>query len=391
MKRIFLGIFCSFLLIGCWSSHELDNTVFINTVGFDKSDNQLRIAFEIIKPGAIDESNGSNDSQESGKHIVLGEDSETLLEGAYEIIKYTKRRPDFGHTKTWIISEKLARENLVDPLDFIRRNQMLRLNSHVFITKDDPIDILNTPTLYENIAASELSSALNQTKYISEYAPITIREFFKLLESPIPNAYIPIIHLDKVNNQEITSIDGTAIIKDDRMVGALNKKETVGLNLLLNHVKGGSIQVNLNNKDRVSLEILNSKTKTTPKLNGNKLNVTIQTQLEGLLADNMTSHKVDEHFLKEIEVHLSKHIKETIHSTLNKLQNELNVDVTKIGLETYRKYTKHWQEIVSKWDEIFANANISIEVDTNVIHKGLINDRIRHHTPSQRNPYLFWK
>src|SRR5699024_2919949 len=136
-------------------------------------------------------------------------------------------------------------------LGIIRIDNMLLLNSHIFITKDDPTDILNTPTMYEHLVASELSSSLNQTKYVAEYAPITMREFYKLMEGPIQNAYIPMLYLEEVNKQKITALDGVAVIKKDRMVGELDRIETAGLNILLNHVKGGNMQVNLNDEEKV--------------------------------------------------------------------------------------------------------------------------------------------
>src|SRR5699024_6946234 len=157
----------------------------------------------------------------------------------------------------------------------------------------------------------------------------------KLIEGPVPNAYIPIIYLDENNKEELTVIDGTAVIKKDRMVGELDKLETAGLNLLLNNVKGGSIQVNLDDAEdeKVSIEI----------------------------------------------------------SKLKKLQQEYQTDITKIGTETYKKYPKEWHRIHSDWDEIFANANVTIDVQTNITHQGLINRDIEHHEKPYNNPYRFFK
>src|SRR5699024_8326903 len=193
------------------------------------------------KPGGNEGSEqelGQSEGKGSGDHIVIEETTDTLLEGARESIKYTKRRLDFGHTEAWFISEELARDGFVRSLDVIRRDQMLRLYSHLLITSNNTREILNTPTLYEHLVATELASSLEQTKYIAEYAPITIREFYKSLEGPLSSAYIPIIYLDEVNKQQITAINGTAVINNNRMVGKLNKLETAGLNMLLNNIHG---------------------------------------------------------------------------------------------------------------------------------------------------------
>lgn len=395
MKRaLFVTIIASMLLTGCWSNQELNNTALVHGVGLDKIDDKIHASFEIIKPGgSSQEGDQSVTSIDSGEHIVLEETTETLLEGARELIKYTKRRLDFGHTEAWIIGENLAKDDFIKTLDIVRRDQMLRLNSHIFITKDNPTDILSTPTLYKSLVASELVSSLAQTKFIAEYAPITLRELYKLMEGPVPNAYIPIIYLDENNKQELTVIDGTAVIKKDRMVGELDKIETAGLNLLLNHVKGGSIQVHLDDAEdeKVSIEISKLKTKTTPTWTKDQLDVTIETKIKGKLGDNMTSNKIDESFFKEIEKKISEHTKESIRSTLNKLQHEYQTDITKIGPETYKKYPKEWHRIHSDWDEIFANANVTIDVQTNITHQGLINKDMEYHEKPHNNPYRFFK
>ena len=390
-----IGIVFTFLLLsfltGCWSNQELNHSTLVHGVGFDTKDDQLRIALEIVQPSSNGSGSEDVESQGSGEHIILEEDTDTLLEGARELIKYTKRRLDFGHTKVWIITEDLAKEDFISTLGLIRRDQMLRLNSHIFITKDNPTDILNTPTMYEHLVASELDSSLNQTQYVAEYAPITMREFYKLIEGPIPNAYIPMLYLEEVNKQKVTALDGVAVIKKDRMVGELDRTETAGLNILLNHVKGGNIQVNLNDEEKISLEIATLKTKLNPTLNGSKVDVAIQVEMEGTLADNMTPRKINESFLKEIETALEEKIEATTLATLNTLQEDLQTDITNIGLKTYRKYPRQWKKISSKWDEIFAGAEVSIEVDTNVLHQGLINESVNRHKTPHNNPYRFSK
>lgn len=394
MKRMILVIFSLWLLTGCWSNREINDTSIVHGVGFDKSDDKTHFIFEIIKPGGeSSEQGGGSQSSDQGnaqQTIILEETRDTFLAAARKSIKFTKRRLDFGHTKTWIISEDLAKENFIRILDPIRRDQMFRLNSHIFITTDNPTDILNTPTFYEELVSLELASSLNQTKYVTDFAPITMREFYRLLEGPLLSAYIPIIYLTEMSNEKITAIDGTAVINKDRMVGKLDSLETAGLNILLNNINGGSIQVILGEDKKVSLEISNLKTKTIPKLVGNQLEVSIETKFDGTLADNLTSNTINETFYKEIEKSVSKEVNHVVRSTLNKLQ-ELKTDITDIGPKTHRKYPKQWQSIREEWHDIFANANVSIDVDTNVTHQGLINESIDLYNKPHNNPYRFSK
>lgn len=388
-KLFFIFTLIPICLTGCWSNQELNNTALVHGVGIDKKDDQLLVGLEIVKPGGGEEGNQEVTSVESGEHIVLEEMTDTLLEGSRKFIKYTKRRLDFGHTEAWIIGETLAKEGFLQPLDIIRRDQMIRLNSHLFITNNQPTDILNTPTLYKHLVSSELASSMTQTKYIAEYAPITLREFYKLIEGPVPNAYIPIIYLDENNEEEITAIDGTAVIKRDRMIGHLNNLETAGLNILLNNVKGGSIQVTWDKDEKASIEISSLKTKTIPKLTNNELDVTITVEIVGTLGDNMTANQIHKRFFNKVEKEVSNHTREAMQATLDKLQKQYKTDITNIGLETYRTYTKEWQQLQSDWDTIFASANVTMDIQTTITHQGLINENINPHKKPFNNPYQF--
>lgn len=396
MKRLAL-ILISVLacLTGCWNNQELDDVVLVQGVGMSLNDekNKLKLAVEIVKPsGQSGQSTEQSGGQGSGQQIVLEHEAETYLEAARELIAFAKRRLHFEHTRVFIIHDELAKqEDFARALDTIRRDRMLRLNSYFFVSEEDPSEILSTPTLYESLTSNELVSALDQTKYITEYSPIMVREYFKKVEGPIPNAYIPMIKTQNNGNQVITHLQGTAVIHDGKMVGKLTEGESHGLNFLLDQVKGGSISNTGDEKDRASLEIKSAKTETKPYLNGQQLKVDIETTLEGTLADNMTPHDVDEAFFEKLEKKISEQVKREMRGTLNTLQ-ELKTDITNIGIRTYQKYPEQWHKIHADWDDIFANAEITINVDTKYIHEGLLNKSVeRHHKRPSNNPYLFWK
>lgn len=385
MIRISFCILILFLLTGCWNNQELDSSALVHGIGLDKGSNgKLKLSTEIIKPGET-----SGQGAPAGESIVLEGEAESLIEGAREAIRDVKRRLFFDHNRLWVISEELAKEDFIGYLDSSRRDQMFRMNSHIFVTKGDPTEILETPTLYQDLSSTEIVSALDQTIYISGYTPVKLYDFFKLIEGPISNAYIPIIKIKEVNEQTITSLDGTAVINDGKMVGQLKDEETVGLNILLNQATGGYAEVNVNG-DKISIEINDSNTELTPTLDGEKLTAHIKLTIDSTLADNTSKDQVNEKWLNQVEEAVNEKAERQIRSTLDKLQQELKTDITGIGIETYRKYPKKWQDIQDRWDDIFAEAEITMEVDTVINHQGLINKSMeRHEERPQNNPYKF--
>lgn len=374
-------------LSGCWSSIELDETALVHGIGLSKDEDKLLVSMEFIKPGDM-----GSEGASSAESLVLEQEAETLIEASREMIRKVKRRPSFEHNQMWVISEDLARDDsFVEYLDSSRRDEMFRINSNIFISKEEPINILNTSTLYNELSSVEIISALRQEVFIAGFTVVKMYEFFKQMEGPIPNAYIPMIRTSEENQQTITELDGTAVIKEGKMVGELTDHETNGLNVLNNQAKGGYLQVDANG-GKVSLEVQTSNTTIDPVLKGNELEANIQVEIVATLADNHTHATINKKWLNDLEEKASELTREHITMVLDKLQNELQTDITGIGMETYRKYPNEWKHVKGNWDAIFAAADVNLDINTEIHHQGLNNKNVKDpHERPYNNPYKFNK
>ncbi|RKQ34260.1 Ger(x)C family spore germination protein [Oceanobacillus halophilus] len=377
-------LFCLCILTGCWNNEELDESALVHGLGINKAEDSLHFSMEIIKP-----SKESSEGSASGENIIIEKEADTLIEAVRESIRDVKRRLHFDHNQLWVIGEKLAKDDMIGYLDLSRRDQMFRLNSYLFITEENPVDILETPTLYDDLSSTEIVSALEQTKHISGYTSVKMYDFFKAMEGPIPNAYIPIIQTTEENNQPITSLNGTAVINDGKMVGKLTNHETNGLNVLFNKASGGYSQLTMNG-NKISIEINDSETTIEPVLKGNHLKAHIEVKILSTLADNTSKDTINKEWINQVEKKASDQIENHIHMTLDKLQQELKTDISGIGIETYRKYPQQWHHVQDNWDDVFSKADITVDVDTVVQHQGLINKSLeRHRDKHHNNPYKF--
>lgn len=389
MKRTITVLLASIVLLltGCWSSSEVDERALVHGVGFDFNHERgkLDTYVELVKPTSTGESTFHSDN------LVLKLTSDTPLNAAREFIRYAKRRLYFGNSQIWIIGEQLAKEPFVPLFDVIRRDSMNRLNSYIFITKDDIGEIFSTPTLYENLTSDEIASALHQTTFTSDFIPVKLYEFIKLNEERLQTAYLPIINIVENISGKITSIAGTAVIKDNRMIGELTIDETFGLSLLTDNARGGIVTVpKLDEGQIISLEVKEIKTSTTTELDGENLYAKIEVEMRGQLGDNILfeSVDIDEKFLREAEQLIEKEISQTIENTLKKLQ-EFEADISNIGIVTYREYPDQWRDIESIYHEkIFPNSMIDIDVTVDIFHQGLIDRSVNSSDKKPEFPFF---
>lgn len=388
LKRIFVFCLCIFLLTGCWSSQEIDDVALVHGVGFERIDNKLSISAEIIKP--TNPSRDGNNEADGGQHLVLEISGDTFFEGAREFIRYAKRRLNFEHCLVWLIGEELAREGFLYVLDGLQRDQMFRLNSYIFITEDDPTNILGQPTLYENLVSTELVSALDHTQFLGGFTPMKLSDFYQLMQGIQHNAYVPIIRSKTVNGQKITSIEETAVIKDEKMIGKLNSEQSFGLNWINDNIKGGGITVSFADHKNVSFEIMSASTTIEPSLKGEQLFVTIAAKVQTALSDNWLEDIVDNQLFGELETAISKKIEEIIANAMRELQQTYKADITQIGEELHRKDPQGWHRVEHKWDDdVFANAIITYDITAEITHPGLMKESMPNYNEKKpsRNPY----
>jgi len=366
------------ILSGCWNNIEVNNTVMAVGTGFDKEEEDFHIFVEVIK--SVTGTDGP-----SVQSMVIEEKGPSMMEVARKLIRSGKRRIVFTHNRVWLFSEKVARDNIIAPMDILKRDQMFRLNSFIFITEDDPKVILSTPTLIENLVSTELASSMEFVKYTAEFLPMDLESFKEAMASPIHSAVVPIIN----THLKLTKIDGTAVFRGERMVGKLTPEETKGLLWLRGEKQGGVLTTKIKG-EAASIEVKKVKARCIPSLEKSKLKVIYQIDLEGFLGDMPPSVIIDDSFIMEFEDQVEREMNRNMTKTLQKLQKDLKTDVTEVGLHFYRKHPEEWSKVKNRWHEkIFAEANMELDINVKITHKGLNNRSLGgKHTKPQYNPYL---
>lgn len=353
---------------GCWDSIELDKSTMVTGVGLGLEEDKIVFSIETLTPT----SEASSLKETGGSHIVLSKNVDTLLEGSRELIRITKRRVFFSHAQAWIIQDELAsKQNLSLLLDVLKREQMLRLNSYIFITGGKPADILNSSPLYNNVSSVELVSGLEQIQFTSDYPAVKARQLFKWLMGPTGNGFLPIVETVNQGGKTLTEITGTAILKDGKLVGTLSPHESSGFLWLVQEAKGGYITLKLN-QGKSSVEIYQGKTDINPTLEGENLSVNVNIKVNATLSGQILTidEPIDQWMIK-IGNMASQNIKQHVEAALTKLQKEFKTDATSIGVETYRRQPQAFRKVQDRWDEIFSNAKINVKAHVAMKRKGL--------------------
>jgi spore germination protein KC len=179
------------------------------------------------------------------------------------------------------------------------------------------------------------------------------------------------VSLVKADDKTVPKIMGTAIIKDDKLAGFLDGEETKDLLFIRDEIKGGILTQEMYTDDEptlISLEIFNNKTKVTPIVKGNEIQIDINIETTvGVDEISGPGNFLDEAGLKELERTAESTLIERTGSLIKKVQSEYNADIFRFSQTLWEDNAQVFNCIVDRWDDIFRNLTINIK--SNVIIK----------------------
>jgi len=181
---------------------------------------------------------------------------------------------------------------------------------------------------------------------------------------------LPIIEVNKEKHPELT---GTAVFKNDKMVGELTKEETRGLLWVLGKVQSGIIKVNCpDSQKKISLEITDASSKIIPEIKDNKLQVKVIIKEEANLGEQACYKDLTQpKNWQSLENRQAQLIRQEILAAFAKAQ-KFNSDFFGFGNAFHKKYPDLWKDIEDKWDQYFPSIELIVDVKAELRAAGMI-------------------
>jgi spore germination protein KC len=381
MKKVVLFLLLClnlFFLTGCWDRAELEDITIMTGIGLDMNEeNQIEVTVNFYVPKVISgEAGGGRGGAATGEALIRTGVGDTIADAIGNVKLKIPRRIFWGHTKILVINERVAKEGIREPLDFIVRHYEPRLRTHVFVSKDKAKDILTLlPPLEDNIM--EVLRELAESKVMKE---TLLKDLLLMLTGKEGAAALPMIDIlppmkGNEEPQSIAYINRTAIFKEDKMIGSIDEKLTRGVVWILDEVVEATITTVTPaeaKKGHVSVAIFHAKTELLPKIKDGKWEMIVKATAEGdavLNGTNLNLMNLD--ISKSIEKEIEEEIIERLEITLQKVQKEMKADVFGFAGAFYRKYPEKLPDIKDHWDDIFPQVDVKIEVEMTLRRPGI--------------------
>ena len=393
-------------LTGCWDYIDIDRFAIVSGVAIDKpvNDNNYHLTFEIA-----DISNGS---ESPIKPIILESEGRSMYEAISNASLKSSLKLYFSHCSLFILSKDIAKEGILPILDYINRDSVMRIKSHIAVsTMNTAKELLLANPTSEHLVAYEISDLLLKDSKDSAKSPLVwLYQTADIVDGEGIALTVPAIKTisqdnsinekgksggsgsssggesksksdsegNKIKSAQIPLIVGSGVFNEDKLIGFLTPDETQNLMFVKDKVKRGPmfIKKGINGKG-VTLNITDSKTEITPEVKGNDVTMKIKIKTKASLIDDEseTTYETEEE-IKKLGIIAGDQLKEQVTKVIKKVQKDFNSDIFGFGKKIYEKDFKDWQTLEKNWKENFRSVKVDVEAKVEIVSTSVEKSKI---------------
>lgn len=403
-------------LAGCWDRRELNNIAFVFTMGVSRASNgDFLVGLQIPIPRKL-AGRGGGGAKGGGAEqnsLVRTTQGPTVDGAIRKLGAVLGRSLSFGHCDVIIVKDDIAKDGgLASLLDFISRFWEFRRQTIILVSSRDPVEILLSSPELETTLGENLAKTVQEAIHDSSVCYIsTVREILE--RQSILGAHVVLGRVDLVNDPDgnrTSIVEGAAVFERNRLIGFLDGDETRGLNIILNHIRGSALSLDLtaglpadgeagptpgyhagerDNKSpdaavprpTVSVFITRFNSKTAARLEGGQPVIDIKINVTGQVTE--ASYAVplqSSQGLSALNNALAKRVEGLCRAAIVKTQSfPVGCDVFFFSEAIHDRFPAVWAEISDRWDEYYKTLKVNVIVNANIIESGMACDPISPH------------
>lgn len=364
-------------LIGCWDNRELHTLFIVTGVALDRADSpeQVDLTVQIGKTQA--ESLGSGDTESQGGSVILLKTTgSTAMEGLMELNRNSNRTLMLQHNQVLLLGKTLAMQGVRDRLDMFMRDRESRMEVLVMVVDGRAEEALSAKLDQDRISGMFLTRVMQDMSYVSSHYKVRMLDFTSRLIDKTTAPIMPIITVVGENDKQEIRISGMAVFKEDRMIGRMSNDEALGYVWSMGNVKRSVVTAGQDSSKVVFQAIsLDCKRDVTLRKDGG---VRVELSAEATLNIGELSG-FGEFTPEELTPYLVALAREEIRKKITdcfETARGLEADIYGFGSSVHRKYPKEWSSMKDRWDELFSDIELSVQVNVRLPAVGQITQNL---------------
>lgn len=375
---ILLIMFLNTLLLpGCWNYREIDDLAIVSGLAVDKGtkEGSYLITFELV------DFKGGGKETEIHSETVEAE-GKTIFDAVRNAIRISARRLFWSHAEAAIVSQDVAREGIIQLVDFINRDAEPREQMYILISKEKTAkELLVQQSILTDIRSFEMEKMINTRKSISKAPAAQVHDIINMLAGDGITLSLPAIGIMINQGEKTSELSGTALFERDKLIGFLDGEDTKYFLFAKDEIKGGLLTLNVRPErsyDDITLEIFESKTKLTPLEANGKIIMSIDVRLKVSIAEiDISRNVIDEEERKILKEKAEQMLKTNIENVIMKVQEDYGVDAFGFGEIIKKEKPTLWKGIKNEWNTMFEEVDTKVNVQIEIKASGQMSKPIK--------------
>lgn len=388
---------------GCWDYNDYEELTLVSAVGFDMDESTkeitITVEYYIPKSGGStkDEKKGTQSPQNAG---VVKASGRTIADSLSAIQQASGKRLYYAYLDVFVVGENAAKSIMKQIIQYSDRTPNIRTTAYVAVTKGKAEDVLSTIDPNLSVPAGRnIHNLIDQAADAGSAFPVHIEDFAEKLVISGVEPVAPLVAVKSTKEPNTGSsttmkgdgplviteqksgfqiIEGIAAFKGDKLVGFLDKEESIGLGWITGKKITPYENVNPSStkdiKNTLLFDVIKSKSRIGVEFINERPVITIKTSIEADLrkeADNLEYESLTPAAVSMMGKELSNKIRSEIKAAIEKGQKDLKTDIFGFGFASYRKSPKLWHSQYEKrWEDLFPDLQVSVKVDAKIINTG---------------------
>lgn len=397
MKKIIRNLFILILIVifilafsSSYSSLSMDNLAYVLAIAIDTSDdNKLEVSFQFSTP--VSPESGSTEKP----NPIINTVTASSLSTAINLVNgYLGKQINMSHCKAIIFAEDLASQGISEHVYTLINDTQVRPSANIVISKCSAKYYLEqTKPQLENLISKYYEIFASSSKFTGYMPDATIGNFFNALNcsSCEPHAILGGVNKGSpTNNEDVDSQKdytikantssisgengaeniGTAVFKEDRLVGELNALETIAFLNIRDSLDRFLISVpdpeNSNNYIDIYLSPIRSSNVKVDTSNSTPY-VKVKCEFVGRIYSMAENSKyLSSDVLDSISNSCNSYLETAFSDYLYKTSKEFHSDINGIGKYALKNFFTTGQFEDYSWLENYKNAFFAVEINTSV-------------------------
>ena len=382
MKKVITALIFMFIFVliftGC-NKKDIDRLNVVSAIGIDKTEKGFSVTFQVINDYAL----SPNKKIDIAPVAIRKIESASMFEAMAKTSNYFTEEFFLFHFRVLAFGEDVAREGIYPFLNVFLNYRETQHNYNIVIVDggkaedllkiQSSLDLIPGIAIEEKIRNSSQFYGLGLSTNLDQILSDIIIKGSNFVLSSMKVIGDPEKGTKGDNNKSIDPdayfiVSNLAVFKEDKLIGWLSEKESLGYQYIMNNIKKSVVTIILKDESVITLEIISNKTKVKVSLENNLPKLKIDCHIKGGVYEDMSGiTKFTDEYINEVIEKTSYEVKKMMEDCIKKSQKEYNSDIFRFSEAIHRRYPKYWQNNIDKYDEIYPNIEIEINIRTELV------------------------